>query len=304
MNNPPRYLHKYMSKRLDRIGDVLVNRHLYFAAPPQLNDPFDCTLGLDLRNGATTEDWKEYLTHLVGSETPESTPEYRRAKAEDNVRRGRHTYPAFLDDAEQDIRRAVKETGCNLGVLCLSSDPKNVMMWSHYADNHEGLVLRFDSRHMAHQTSGELRCFQVNYDRFFPRLPEYIAALRGMKNGDNLTFNKLFFCRKSRDWKYEKEWRFFANQPGSFVKFEPPMLSSIIFGWKMPEGTRQLISAWATALKPPPKLLQAKPCQDRFRMNITPVAMGAQQVPNNSRGGGSFSNAGSGTRGFQDANLE
>lgn len=292
MNKPPRYLYKYMSKRLDRIGDVLVNHRLHFADPDRLNDPFDCAIGLDLRNGANDQDWMDYLTHLVEYEKPESTPEYRRAKAEDNVRRGRHADPAFLDGVEQDIRRVVKETGCEQGVLCLSSDPKNVMMWSHYADNHEGLVLRFDSQHITKQTSGELRCFQVNYDRSFPRLPEYISALRAVENGDQLAFNKLFFCRKSRDWKYEKEWRFFASRPGSFVEFEPPMLSSVIFGWKMSASTRQLISAWTTALNPPPKLLQAIPCPDRFRMNITTASKGAQQIPahlqNNPRGLWSF----------------
>lgn len=266
----------YLRKRLDRIEDILVNRQLHFADPIRFNDPFDCAIGLDFRCGATTQDWMDYFIHLVEKEEPKTTPEYRRAKAEDNLSRERHTNPDFVDKAEEGIRRGVKEVGQEQGVLCLSSDPKNVMMWAHYADNHEGLVLCFDTRHMGDQASGELRCFQVDYSLSFPRLPDYLAALRAFKNGDMLAFARLYFCRKSWCWKYEKEWRFFAGQPDSFIKFEPSMLSSIIFGWKMPKSTRQLVTTWASALTTKPKLLQAEPCPDRFRMNITTMKMGVQ----------------------------
>jgi hypothetical protein len=262
-----------MGKRLDRIGDVLINRRLHFADPIRFNDPFDCAFGLDLRREATTQDWVEYFMHLVELEEPQSTPEVWRTKAEDNVKRGRHVDPAFIDEAEEGILRGVKEVGREQGVLCLSSDPKNVMMWARYADNHEGLVLRFDTRHMGAQAYGELRCFKVEYGLSFPRLSDYLAALRSFKNGDLRAFARLYFCRKLRDWKYEKEWRFFTDGPDSYVEFDSPMLSSVIFGWKMPESTRQLVAAWAAALKPHPKLLQAKPCDDRFRTNI--AEMGA-----------------------------
>jgi hypothetical protein len=276
MKKPPRYLYKYMNKSLDRIGDVLVNRRLYFADPARFNDPFDCALGLDFRRGATIQNWEDYFTHLVEMENRKSTLGCRRAKAKDNIRRGRHTDPAFLEEAEEKIRRDVKKVGREQGVLSLSSDPKNVMMWAHYAANHEGLVLRFDTRHMADQASGELRCFQVKYHLSIPQLPDYLAALRAFGNGDIQAFAKLFFCRKSRDWKYENEWRFFAGKPDTLVDFEPPMLSGVIFGWKMPESTRLMVAAWATALATPPKLLQAEPCPDRFRMKITKMTMGAQ----------------------------
>lgn len=271
MTEPPTYLYKYMSKRLDRIGDVLVNRRLHFASPIRFNDPFDCAPGLDLRHGATDEDWTDYFVHLVQEYEPNSTPEYRQAKAKDNINRQRHTDPAFLDETEMEIRNAVKTSGHEQGVVCLSSDLESPMMWAHYADNHQGLVLRFDSSHMTDQTSGELRCFKANYTRSFPQLPEYLAALRAFNEGDATAFTKLFFCRKSTEWEYEKEWRFFAGKPDSFVEFDPPMLSAIIFGWKMSEGTRQLVAAWAASLNPQPKLLQAEPCVDRFRMNVTTI---------------------------------
>lgn len=277
MKKPPRFLYKYMGSRLDRIEDILVNRRLHFANPSIFNDPFDCASGLDLRQGATKKDWIKYFIHLVQEEEPDSTLDYQRAKAKDNFRRGRHTSPDFIDGAEEGIRRVVGSAGRKQGVLCLSSDPKNVIMWAHYADKHEGVVLRFDTRHMGDQASHELRCFQVKYSLSFPQLPDYLAALREYRRGDLRAFTELWLCRKSRDWRYEKEWRFFTSQPNSLVEFEPPMLSAIIFGWKMPESTRQSVAAWAEALYPKPKFLYAEPCADRFRMDITAVKPKAQQ---------------------------
>ena len=271
MKSLPRFLYKYTGKRLDRIGDILVNRRLHFSDPIKFNDPFDCALDLDLQRGASDQDWVEYFTHLVEEEEPDSAPSERRARAVDNVKRGRHKDPVFVNATRNDIRQIVKELGRKQGVLCLSSDPKNVMMWAHYADNHEGLLFRFDCHYMADQKSGELRTFPINYNVSFPRIPDYLKALGQSKNGDLRAVSKLFFCRKSRDWKNEKEWRFFSSKPNSFVEFDEPMLSGIIFGWKMPDSTKNLIRAWTNEYNPKPKLFEAKPCPDRFRMDISPI---------------------------------
>ncbi|WP_444906683.1 DUF2971 domain-containing protein [Microbulbifer sp. SSSA008] len=46
----------------------------------------------------------------------------------------------------------LKKNGINLvyddiGVLCLTTKPDNLLMWSHYAQNHEGFVLELDITH-------------------------------------------------------------------------------------------------------------------------------------------------------------
>lgn len=35
----------------------------------------------------------------------------------------------------------------NLGALCLTEEPTNLLMWAHYADHHRGTVIEFDSGH-------------------------------------------------------------------------------------------------------------------------------------------------------------
>jgi hypothetical protein len=45
-DSKPRYIYKYMPDRLDRIGDIVVNRKIFFSSPLKFNDPFDCAIGI------------------------------------------------------------------------------------------------------------------------------------------------------------------------------------------------------------------------------------------------------------------
>ena len=119
--------------------------------------------------------------------------------------------------------------------------------------------------------SQELRCFPVTYNRSFPQLPHYLGALGDVEKGDLVAFGKLFFCWKSSDWSGEQEWRFFASSAGTSVEFETSMLSGIVFGWKMPRDTRDLIRAWTSQYDPQPQLFQAEPYADRFRMKLSSI---------------------------------
>lgn len=271
MEPTPKFLYRYLGKRLDRIGDVLVHQRLYFSNPLTFGDPFDCALSLDLGNGASGPDWIEYFMHLAQWESPDSTPDERKARAEENFKRGRHNDPAFLEEVQERIKQGVMNVGSQHGVLCLSSDPGNVMLWAHYADNHEGVVLRFDASCMRDTVSQEFRCFQVTYNTSFPQLPHYLGALRASERGDQAAFPRLFFCWKSSDWRMEQEWRSFTSSPGTSVHFASPMLSGIILGWKMSQDKRALVEAWADQYHPRPDILQAEPSPHGFRMNISPA---------------------------------
>lgn len=88
----------------------------------------------------------------------------------------------------------------HVGALCLTEEPTNILMWPHYAQNHEGFVVEFDAHHdYFHGQRSEQdefhRLRRVNYRRQRP----------------NLDFNDIngivLFLIKSSDWAYENEWR-------------------------------------------------------------------------------------------------
>ncbi len=85
------------------------------------------------------------------------------------------------------------------GVLSLTETPDNLLMWSHYGDNHKGVVLGFDETHPfflgAEIVAGLSRLNRVEYNQ---RRPVLSVTTRD---------NPKIFLRKSTEWAYEKEWR-------------------------------------------------------------------------------------------------
>ncbi len=74
------------------------------------------------------------------------------------------------------------------GVACFSEDPRNRLMWAHYADRFRGLVIGFNT-----------------LNAFFRDVP----LKRVVYTGQRVIFPHLSSerCSPQKDFKYEKEWR-------------------------------------------------------------------------------------------------
>ncbi|MDV1154738.1 DUF2971 domain-containing protein [Citrobacter freundii] len=55
------------------------------------------------------------------------------------------SYGYALDDKSIKSLTMRHEINQNLACLCLSKNPLNVLMWSHYADKHQGFVVAIDT---------------------------------------------------------------------------------------------------------------------------------------------------------------
>src|SRR5439155_13428816 len=78
------------------------------------------------------------------------------------------------------------------GVLCFSEVKDEHLMWAHYAAEHRGFVIEFDTGNTSFQQLGLLR--QVEY---LPHRPVYDPAKGAMG----------FWRQKTKKWAYEREWR-------------------------------------------------------------------------------------------------
>lgn len=133
----------------------------------------------------------------------------------------------------------------NIGILSLSGNKDNLAMWAHYADNHKGLVLEFKKNHW-----------------FFNdlKLPEYAKVLHQLEkvtyipkenrksiNSDEY-FSKETFLTKSKDWKYEDEYRISVYAEtndqyldGICVKFPNDLLTGVYLGNRVEDETKDYI---------------------------------------------------------------
>jgi len=125
---------------------------------------------------------------------------------------------------------------------CMSEDPASILMWSHYSESHKDIVLQFEYNGFINP-NGENRCFPISYQDDFPSLEEYMDAI---SSTSPISIAKLFYLRKSIDWRYEKEWRLFTSRPNDILKLPHGILKGIIFGCKstseFQREVKQLIS--------------------------------------------------------------
>lgn len=96
------------------------------------------------------------------------------------------------------------------GVLCLTRNQFNLLMWAHYGENHEGAVIGIDT------TEAGLDCEQQNiipaksgsviYTSVRPTPTDMQLEVNMSANSDRGTLEKLFL-HKSIHWAYEEEVR-------------------------------------------------------------------------------------------------
>lgn len=112
-----------------------------------------------------------------------------------------------------------------VGVVCLSESKDNLLMWSHYANEHKGCVLGFtvapqDSRHNIYNsfrffenyTGESCSSFDGNfYPVAYRKQQRYKNDILECAAGDGVDNERIFiqevFQVKSDEWMYEKEHR-------------------------------------------------------------------------------------------------
>ncbi|MBF0457433.1 MAG: DUF2971 domain-containing protein [Nitrospirae bacterium] len=186
---------------------------------------------------------------------PEMNRKERRGRAKALLKMGRSELIRLLTTSYQDGVN-------NYGILSLSANNDNILMWSHYAAAHKGLCLRFE---FTPQIRSELFYkwpLPVEYEDSYPKIKI---------TSSNKEISDLFIFTKAIDWCYEEEYRTmdFDNGPGE-KHFPPELLTGVILGARMtPENKREVVG-WVRARKTPTELLEAHIKEGSFSLEIKP----------------------------------
>lgn len=111
--------------------------------------------------------------------------------------------------AQQIFDMFMRVTNRNVGVLSLSENPLNELMWAHYANSHSGFAVGLDvdsdffrPKPGEPKVCGEL--MNVIYSDTIPVV--YVEA-------GTLDIPKEVFFTKATNWSYEREWRMIKYLP-------------------------------------------------------------------------------------------
>lgn len=203
--------------------ESLINSQLYFAAPSQLNDPFDCQL--DLRKAIS--------------------------RAESLTQGQRNRILKYLPQKMGDFIEQWQGQFKNHGVCSFTKyliDPEvSPLMWTHYADQHRGVCLlyRFELAFLAE----EKNCFgisDVEYDD--DRLTSWLCneAPLGKEDFKKLVegMTKIYLTSKSSAWSYERERRWIRDRHGLF-DIPRGSLFQVSFGLNTPKTDIDLVTELA-----------------------------------------------------------
>lgn len=170
-----------MPLRLSFFDDPL----LRLTSPLELNDPFD--------SKPTQAGIEKKLNFFIGEDD-----EF--GKSAEGIR---ETY-------ENDLRNGLGQ----FGVISLTEDPYNLLMWSHYANEHKGIIISIccDSSTFEFHDKFTERC---GVSKKEPERVIYSNRRPGYEMPDNTIYEYFehnfythFAMTKGNDWIYEKEHRY------------------------------------------------------------------------------------------------
>lgn len=289
--NPPVILYKYTTVDTARV--ILSTGKLRSQSPLRYNDPFDSQW--DTLWPLTTPEAREYEISLIemalsdpGTWPVDADPRFRRAmepmraKVEamplhrragaiaDLARKAAHTstIPEPLVHRLQDIRRRMR-------LLCLCESDQSILMWSHYADQHRGVVLGFDSTALEQGLRRPLE--QVTYTDNPPQLidpQEWIrTTVFGLRDRPNpVGREREWALTKPTDWRYEKEWRFvWIAEPGTQgdywdFAFPRDSLVELVTGCRTDQARVGRLLSLARAIRPDVRCFQSSVHPSRFEL--------------------------------------
>ncbi len=175
-----RTLFKYISDSSTVIDGIFLNHRIRFTQPAALNDPLE--FNPTIRFDSDGDNFKSF--------------EYRGIKL-----------PSIHDWHRINL---IESRINRYGILSLTDNPFSFEMWCQYANGHNGFLIEFDISEKTKpilrlHEGANLRAHKVRY------VNDYMINVDRLARGkDSIPFHRIrdaVFLRKTKHWKYEREYR-------------------------------------------------------------------------------------------------
>ena len=216
-NIVPDILYKYRDWTNINHKKLISRQELYFPKPSEFNDPFDGNIPVrwDL---LTYEECLEKNLDILNIVHKDKDQRLLRQYAKEVTDGKKMWHP---DNLAKERPEQLEKWNSIIGLLSLTSMPDNILMWSHYSNNHTGFVIGFD-------TNSLITDYDFDYIEPIVYQTQY-PTIHGLDDNTK-QFHKKFFC-KSALWDYEKEWRISKNHiEKRVVKLYKHTINHIIIG--------------------------------------------------------------------------
>lgn len=239
----PKSLFKYYPNNDYSLG-ALSNNTVYLNSSDKFNDPYDCNLLIDKKTfkrkrlkfyanfvevKLTNKDLNFMLYELSTAlylnkgiffknvsnltEIEKINLELFEEKVKLNLNKFKDWNKAIDTVIDEEYNR-MKEISNEFRITCFTRDNDNMLMWSHYANNHKGFCIEYDLSNIDCQNDIFHNLFPVIYCRNRLDITNIFLKPRGQWGNNELwELYKNGFLRKDLTWKYEKEYRLIMEYP-------------------------------------------------------------------------------------------
>ncbi len=219
------HLYKYASFEVGH--RILSTGKLRWATPKTLNDPFDMQFAFQMRIHrpqaramALNKAWEHHYgpfrdkplnaLGLLIRATRGKFPQLTRDEFDREIGAG---IDESIDTIEKQLETFAEKIRSHVAydkIFCVSASASNILMWSYYAQNHSGVVLRFTTE----TPENPLRLARaVTYIDQVPALFDddlLSDMLAGYEVMDQRRILNEVVWSKSSHWAHEEEWRVYV----------------------------------------------------------------------------------------------
>ena len=286
-HNQPSFF-KYYTAELAK--KTLLETTLKWSSPKLFNDPFDNQFNFQFEEpteSVARQQTYEFL-NIIASNEPirdgqfgTKTDEVRMLqqmflKNQPNISTQDREYVSQgVMEGMQNLRakesmhnQKIHEILSDTSIFCMSETNDNILMWSHYTDNHTGAVIEF---HAQLEDSAFLVAQRVRYESTIP-----VFTLEMVKERRTDELFEMITLTKSTDWEYEKEWRIVAamrdkSKDYEILPFPPEEVAAIYFGCRATDECKREIIEIVNDKYPDVKIYQARKHEREFSLVFDPL---------------------------------
>ncbi len=247
----PETLYKY--RRCDKYNeDILLSNEMFLPRPSTFNDPFDCRIPIMF--DGTKDEWRDFLRPRLREAHPEWADNLLDAEVELMINSGVQERMQSREFAEFYAERELEK----MEVLCLSRPRDDILMWSHYADEHRGVCFGFATQKWVLLRN---KVKPVVYQDTYPEV-------NALKVTTQDAIHSIAFTKFSH-WAHEEEWRVVRRAtPNQRYRFPPDALVEVIFGARIDHRDMRRLIVMAHRSKCELKFFKALPRAGHFQLEI------------------------------------
>lgn len=230
MEKSPKNLYKYRSFGVNSLR-LLSEAEIFYANPRSFNDPLDCdpSIRTDTDLVSLERLCSKILSDVHGPEKARKEMEHEKYMSTEygNYRTDKKAGNYYVQRLRSQIKRHLDAEMTGWGVLSLASRWDSVLMWSHYAEKHEGFCIEYD---LGNHACLDLKPVTYKSNRSINVSNLIDWKIHNVEAAKRSVLDTYFFA-KAPQWGYEEEWRDIYQMNGAKGPLQSPFqISGVYFG--------------------------------------------------------------------------